>query len=136
VILGAMVAAGSAALSLHFGWLVLPKWAAESWAAGIARSIDSGTLRVTWSSYQIVQSVRNRALMPQGAVVFFLQGGTALERCRARFAIDRVSSVLLLVSRARSLIKVAWNLDVIWPAPFSSLINALSLFSFDFLSLE
>ena len=134
MILGAMVAAGSAALSLHFGWLVLPKWAAESWAAGIARSIDSGTLRVTWSSYQIVQSVRNRALMPQGAVVFFLQGGTALERCRARFAIDRVSSVVLL--RAPFSIKVAWNLDVIWPAPFSSLINALSLFSFDFLSLE
>jgi hypothetical protein len=31
---------------------------------------------------------------------------------------------------------VAWNLDVVWPPPFSYLINALSLFSFDFLSLE
>ena len=71
----------------YTGRLNLPTRAERWWLVGMFRQIDSGTFRVLWSSYQIIQSC-------------------------------------------------SWNLDVEFPPLFSSLINLLSVFSFDFLALE
>ena len=71
----------------HWGYLHLPVYARRWWLIGITDHLDSGTFRVVWSTYQIVQSI-------------------------------------------------VWNLNIKFPSPFSDLLSALSLFSFDFLSLE
>jgi hypothetical protein len=82
---------GSIALAIfalfHWGYLHLPVYARRWWLVGVTEHLDSGTFRVVWSTYQIVQSI-------------------------------------------------VWNLNIKFPSPFSDLLKALSLFSFDFLSLE
>ena len=74
-------------IAFHLEFFSLPLNSKRWWIFGIARQVDSGTFRVLWSTYQIVQSV-------------------------------------------------AWNLNIKFPSPFSDLISIMSLFSFDFLSLE
>ena len=71
----------------HFGYFRLPLYARRWWLVGITEHLDSGTFRVVWSTYQIVQSI-------------------------------------------------AWNLNIKFPSPFSDFLSALSVFSFDFLSIE
>ena len=82
---------GSVSLALYSalrtGRLILPSFFSRWWVVGTLRQIDSGTFRVLWSSYQIIQSC-------------------------------------------------SWNLDVAFPPVFDALVGILSVFSFDFLSLE
>jgi serine/threonine protein kinase len=47
----------SLAAALYVGLLELPAWLTKSPIAGTIRQMDSGTFRISWSSYQIVQSV-------------------------------------------------------------------------------
>jgi hypothetical protein len=87
VLLGALLAAGCIVLALRSGRVRLPGCLERSWLVGAMRSVDSGTTRVVWGTYQIVQSV-------------------------------------------------TWSLDVEFPAPFTTMMGGLSVFSLDFLSLE
>lgn len=73
--------------AIYTGRLLVPAFVQRWWLVGMFRQIDSGTFRVMWSSYQIIQSC-------------------------------------------------SWNLDVSFPPMFDALISLLSIFSFDFLSLE
>ena len=73
--------------AIYTGRLLVPVFVQRWWLVGMFRQIDSGTFRVLWSSYQIIQSC-------------------------------------------------SWNLDVPFPPMFDALISLLSIFSFDFLSLE
>ena len=57
LLLGALALVAGVALALRSGRLAPPAWVLRSWLMGVMRSVDSGMLRVVWSTYQIVQSV-------------------------------------------------------------------------------
>ena len=52
----ALLATGLAA-TLATGRLVMPLRVRRSWIVGTLLAIDSGALRVMWTTYQIVQSI-------------------------------------------------------------------------------
>ena len=87
IILGTALALAMLALALRNGLVVLPRCIENSWVAGIARQVDSGSVRTMIITYQIVASV-------------------------------------------------SVTLGVTFPAPFPLFLEALSIFSFDWISAE
>jgi hypothetical protein len=91
----------------------MPRWVSNSQVAGAFRQIDSGALRVAWANYQVWSNIFG--------VIF-----------------SRFSHSLTCPSDSQHQIvqSVSWSLDVTFPSPFTKMLSLLSVFSFDFLSLE
>jgi len=74
-------------LALFWGLCTLPQWLQRCWLVGVARNLDSGTLRIIVSTYTIVESI-------------------------------------------------SWNINIVLPHPFDSMVKLFSVLSLDFLSPE
>jgi hypothetical protein len=91
----------------------LPEWVTKSPLVEGMKQVDSGALRVAWANYQV------------GA---WYSTSTSFTLC--------LSLLISNPSKQQIVQSVSWSLDVKFPSPFKQMLSLLSLFSFDFLSLE
>jgi len=100
--------------ALYSGMLRIPEGMQRTWIFGVFQHFDSGSLRVVWSNYQVLQ--------------FFIW-----KRNKEKSMFPNLSVYLTFLQIVNS---VVVSLGIAMPNPYSKMLSAFSIFSLDFLPLS